>query len=301
MPDPIPAEQTTWGSLVVIYLFIAGVGAGAYLTAWWAERRGLSDRVAVVGRRLAGPLVALGALLLVFDLGAGLTHPWRIVWLYTHPTSMMSLGIWILSVFMVLAVIDGYASLVKFRGRRLPRLRALGTVAAVTAVGVMVYTGLLLGVIGAVPFWNNPALPLLFLVSALSTGMAATLAGSVIVSRRADGVAAFGGLHIGLVGTEALVLAVLLFFAATSHQATTRSSFQAITQGGLAPVFWLGLVTLGLAVPLVYNLIGRRPAGAVLHAPVPVLLECAAVLIGGFLLRHLIVAAGMVGHGFVSI
>ena len=39
-------------------------------------------------------------------------------------------------------------------------------------IGVAVYTGILLGAMPSRPLWNSPILALLFLVSALSTGIA---------------------------------------------------------------------------------------------------------------------------------
>lgn len=302
MPTPIPAPQTTWGWLVVIYLFVAGVGAGAYLTSWWTERHDFPPHLSAAGRYLAAPLVIAGTAMLFFDLGAGFSQPWRVIGLYTHPTSMMSLGTWVLSIFVVLALIDGYAPLVRWHGARLPRFRRLGTVTAVFAVFVAVYTGLLLGVVSAVPFWNNPVLPVLFAVSAVSTGMAATLAGTVIVSHRGEGAAKFGRLHVGFIGAEAVVLALFLFFAATSPQEAARSSFDALIGGGFAVPFWLGLVVVGLALPFVYDVFAHRDAfTTVLHSPAPILIESAFVLVGGFVLRYLVVCAGSIDHVFVSV
>jgi formate-dependent nitrite reductase membrane component NrfD len=42
---------------------------------------------------------------------------------------------------------------------------------AVLALATGTYTGLLLAVIKAVPFWSTGIMPLLFVVSALSTGL----------------------------------------------------------------------------------------------------------------------------------
>jgi formate-dependent nitrite reductase membrane component NrfD len=40
------------------------------------------------------------------------------------------------------------------------------------SIGVGIYTGVLLGSLTARPFWNNPMLPMLFLISAMMTGSA---------------------------------------------------------------------------------------------------------------------------------
>jgi formate-dependent nitrite reductase membrane component NrfD len=46
-------------------------------------------------------------------------------------------------------------------------LRWLGGIKALFALGMSVYTGLLPGVVKAVPFWNTPIVPPLFFVSAV--------------------------------------------------------------------------------------------------------------------------------------
>ncbi len=293
MPELIQNTlQTAWGWLVIIYLFLAGVGAGAYLTSWWASNRDLGGALPVVGRYLAAPVVALGSLLLVFDLGAGSFHA-RIFYLYTHPfTSMMSLGTWILTIFLVLSVIDGYGPLVGVR-----RARWLGDVTALFAGLVAVYTGLLLGVVKAIPFWNSALVPVLFVLSAASTGIAATVLGALVVQRSTcgedDTVTRF---HQGIIVSEAVALALFLFFAASGPSAA-HFSYSRVVVGGLAAAFWVGLVALGLVVPFAYCALRRAPALAhMLRSPGWVAGEAVLVLVGGFFLRYLVVSAGALGR-----
>ena len=62
-----------------------------------------------------------------------------------------------------------------------------------------------------------------------------------------------------------------------------RSDAQAapLLSGHLAPLFWGGLVALGLVIPLLLDLLG----GLRVPAAVPAIL----VLVGGFVLRYVIV------------
>ncbi|MGQ9666703.1 MAG: NrfD/PsrC family molybdoenzyme membrane anchor subunit, partial [Anaerolineae bacterium] len=78
--------QTHWGWLVAIYLFLGGMGAGSLLTAAIVELTG--DRykhafcpTTLIGASVSGPLVIIGSLLLIFDLGAGKMEPWRILYM----------------------------------------------------------------------------------------------------------------------------------------------------------------------------------------------------------------------------
>jgi formate-dependent nitrite reductase membrane component NrfD len=60
-----------------------------------------------------------------------------------------------------------------------------------------------------------------------------------------------------------------------------------ITSGHFAPLFWIGLVGLGLVVPLALNVGGRRVRALGVVSAV-------LVLVGGFVLRYVVV---MSQHG----
>ena len=62
---------TVWGPLIAWYLFLAGVGAGAYIVAVVANVLGERYKPLVKpGIFLGAPLVAIGSGLLLLDLGA---------------------------------------------------------------------------------------------------------------------------------------------------------------------------------------------------------------------------------------
>ncbi len=173
---------TVWGPLIAWYLFLAGVGAGAYIVAVVANVLGDHYKPLVKpGIFLGAPLVAIGSGLLLLDLG----NPLRAYLGFLRPqSSMISVGIWIITIFILLGLLHIAALLFKQVKLSERALRWLGGINAAFAVGTAIYTGLLLGVVKAVPFWNTPMVPLLFLVSALSTGMGAVLLVSSMKSPR---------------------------------------------------------------------------------------------------------------------
>src|SRR5512142_1464352 len=249
---------TVWGPLIAWYLFLAGMGAGAYMVAWAASGLGAQYRPLVKpGVLLAAPLVAIGSLLLLLDLG----NPLRAYLGFLRPqSSMISVGIFIITVFILLSGIHLLALVfkpVKLSGGVLGWLSGL---AAVFALATAVYTGLLLGIVKAVPFWNTPMLPMLFLVSALSTGAGAILL--VLGVQRlvrpaskaeAEELIASGHLlsriDIPLVAVELLVLFFLLFIMNGSNSVAAQSA-QYLLVGGFATAFWVGLVVVGLLLPI---------------------------------------------------
>jgi polysulfide reductase chain C len=174
-----------WGFLIAMYFFLAGTGAGAFLTAVVAERY---DKVAFrplirAGLILSGILVGLGMPFLIADLGAGRSEPWRLILLITNLGSPMTWGVWVLTPFIPLALVLGWLE-VDFlsppwrivawaRGLAIRWRTRLLQVGALLAIAIAIYTGVLLGVVRAVPLWNSFILPMVFFVSAMSTGLAA--------------------------------------------------------------------------------------------------------------------------------
>ncbi|WP_324716122.1 NrfD/PsrC family molybdoenzyme membrane anchor subunit [Carboxydochorda subterranea] len=289
--------QSTWGPLVAWDFFLGGAGAGAYLMAvWlgWTDRRhGWLARTGIV---LGPVLVALGALLLLMDLGEPLRF-WRG---YSRPgSSVMSVGVWLVSLFLVLGAVHLARQLRAWReGVVLGWLAGLN---GVFALGVMLYPGLLVGVVKAVPFWNTPLWPVLFVVAGLSAGVA-VLVGAAQLSRRSGGrpdavEEAMGVLARAmavLVGLEALGLLAVLVVASGSGL-TAAASVAYLVSGGYAWAFWLGLVGLGLVVPLVWSVLAwsSRSGGGVGNLVPWGTVAAVCLLVGAVVLRYSVLAAGL--------
>lgn len=294
--------QTQWGPLIAWYLFLAGAGAGAYLVSYVSDRMGERYRaLARPGVYLGAPLVAIGSLLLLFHLGNPL-QVWRGI--LRPNSSMMSLGIWILIIFLVLSSLHLATFLLpkvfKFSARVMPWIKGCAAVFAVLAI---LYTGLLLGVVKAIPFWNTPVLPLLFLVSSISTGMGAVLLvvgfqrllkpSSEATQSSGESVHALSRVDVALIVTEMLVLFVFLF-TMIAGGTTEAGSARSLVSGDNSVLFWLGLVVIGLLVPFALGAwtITRsaRISGRSLSAVT--MLSAVCLLIGGLALRYAILAAG---------
>jgi polysulfide reductase chain C len=292
----------TWGWYIAWYLFLAGVGAGAYLTGTIAdyldEKYRLASKIAVA---LGAPLVAIGTIFLVLDLG----HPERFMLVFGSPTSMITIGSTIISVFMILGLVHlgfwiwPFKTLEKNNAAR----RALGLLGAIFAVGTAVYTGILLGVVNAIPFWNNSILPMLFLVSATSTGIGAVVAGLAIYHARRtgeerknilDSIKMLGKCDVGLIVLE---LIVLFFYLAVSStiSPTASEAVQLLAYGSLAPLFWGGLVVAGLLLPLAIEASGmiREKTLAAATLVMSAAISGILVLLGGLVLRYSVLLAGV--------
>jgi polysulfide reductase chain C len=287
-------QESAWGWLIISYLFLAGAGSGAFLAAAACDLLApdWSKALARAGSLAAGPLVAIGTMCLVFDLEAGLWQPWRQIYLVSNLHSMISWGVLILSAFIPVALL--YAAAVNeitFIGRGakkyLPALTGIGGFLAVATAG---YTGVLIAVVNGVPFWNTPVMPVLFMASAMSTGLAVAMIGAAIIdidTIRTLSNFALG--HVVFLAVEATVLMLLIFMSLTRSTEAAASASMLIS-GVLSPYFWGLVVVLGILIPFILSIVEYYEYGAM-----PKYLVVAAdllVLVGGMSLRAVIIFSG---------
>ncbi|MGD2206117.1 MAG: polysulfide reductase NrfD [Anaerolineae bacterium] len=302
-----------WGWLVAIYLFLGGMGAGAFLVASLVELTGKryeSEYCAtcMVGAGVSGPLILIGTVLLIFDLGAGLREPWRILHMFTNFTSVMTWGIWILTLFLPIAFLYGLIEVMhvhseilawaRQRLRFLPETlpyrrikRVLCSVGVVLAVGTAIYTGVLLSVVQAVPLWNTPVLPALFLVSAISTGagLSIDLTAALVVPEEPRRFKNLPLIHMLIIGLEIALLALLLVLALNQGGEAAESA-NLLLRGDQMIIFWALVIGLGMILPFLvhgYDLVRRR------HSYVAGVLSGAGVVLAGLFIRYLIVTAAI--------
>ena len=285
--------QKEWGWLIVLYVFLAGLGGGTFLFSFILI---FLDRYTAVARigALVGPLlVSLGSGLLLFDLGSA-TRAYR---LFTTPATLLSSwmirGAWILTAFIILGLAYALPSFSLFNW--LPWNQAsgfglgLGIAAALLAIVVTVYPGLLLGVIKSIPLWNTSALPPLFFLSGLDTGLAALVLMSLAFPSAvgADGLHLFGVIDAGLI---VLLLVALGAYIEIVRQTgvTAAASIRLL----LNPLFIGGVVISGLLLPLAMFICGAYVTDV---QAIRLLDGVASVLIlgGGLLLRLSVIRSGV--------
>ena len=295
--DPV---MEVWGWEISVYLFLGGLTAGImfFSALMLLLNKDEEAPFTVNGLALLGPVVlSLGMVTLFLDLSHKL-FVWRFYTTF-EPTSPMSYGAWILILFYPVAILQvlstfrkGYpwfanwvndiplvASLLDTveRYRRL-----IAWLAIPIAVGLGIYTGILLSAFSARPFWNTGLLGPLFLVSGLSTGAALT----ALIARQHSERRLLTRIDAGLILVEVLLIALLLINLSTGSKPQLEAA--AMLMGGSYTVlFWGVFVTLGLLLPLLleyFEILGSVRRIAML-APV-------LVLLGGYVLRVIAVDLG---------
>lgn len=293
-----------WGAIIAWYLFLAGISAGAYLTAHViGSKFPFATTIKKVGYYLSPPLLAIGLLLLIFDAEAGLYHPLRFIYLLKNiPYSMMTNGTYIISIFMVISLYKGW---MVFKNKETNKW--FDYLGVIFALGTAAYTGLLIGLVKAVPLWNTSILPVLFTVSAISTGIAATVLVASIVDKKACyNLQWLKKTHFSLILLE-LILIFIMFYITSAANQEANLAIQSILSGEWSLHFWLGLILLGLGLPMAIEGMellhlnnATKPQQLEISAAVtgnpsllPIIITEGSVLIGGFILRYLVLVAGV--------
>jgi protein NrfD len=326
-----------WGWEIPVYLFLGGLVAGLMIIAGVrlvAMRP--SERQALVCCTI-GPLVGLvflslgmGALFLDLEHKA---YVWRL-YLTFQPTSPMSWGSWILLLVYPALLANGLAHLpetLPVLAKRFPVLTsvsdfilarprfvvAIGFSNVVLGIALGIYTGILLGALGARPLWSSAVLGPLFLFSGLSTA-AALLHGILVLTTPDDERPAFADFLLSSLArlveakpldtrvapvlaradnsflTIELTLLGLFIIGHLSSTAVHQSAIGLLLTGSYAAVFWVFVVSLGIIIPLGLQTLELQHR--IRHTLAPALL----VLGGGLALRVILVAAGQASHWAVA-
>ena len=299
-----PRPQHIWRWEIAVYLYMAGMGAGAFVIGmfvlWFMKPEvpitlfGFNLDIAKPAL-LWGPLfVAVGAPFLILDLGIKT----RFLYACLNPrTSWLARGFFILSTFIVLGLIVFAVSILfpQLFNTRPTLWLVLEVISVIFAFSTAIYTGVLLKSVKYIPVWNTPLLPVLFLASALSTGsMGVILAmlGSELLFSSADVFAVVAHTVVGyervLIVIEAVILAIYLY---SRYRAKDQgeTSVRLLLSGKLKPLFWGGIVLIGFVFPLALEYaFSCCPENPELLYATGVFLLC-----GGFFLRLGVLASGV--------
>jgi len=274
-----PIAQKEWGTRVALDFYLGGAGAG--LTGAYVVAADVFDgpTKANLGPLLTGlALIVIGLLLVISELGRP-SNFWRA--LNGYRTSWMargsifSIGLVGSSVLLVAALVWGEAALVP-----------------VTAVSSLVFSGLVASYPGFLLFsvldirlWRSPLLPALMFSYSVMSGLSLLQLEDLIL-RVKPGLALSSTL---LAGTVVVVILSLVFWGNSMHLSQgSREGYRFLTRGRLRIPFMLGVVTIGLASPLLcyVSLIISGSSGTLFA-----LVGTSSFLIGAFFFRYSVIRA----------
>lgn len=280
-------KPSHYGQLIANYLFLGGLAGASQMIATIADWCGATRNRFIVraGRYLSLGGILTGPLFLIADLRT--PERWYNMLRIFRRTSPMSIGSWTLTTFGALSSMTAGLQFLADRLRR-PRYRRAARAAALpaTAAGAVMatYTGTLLGATST-PLWARASrfLPALFGISAVATSTA-----SLTLAAHASGASdrttrRLEKLALITAGTE------LLVSAAVDRHWQREGLAGPLKQQPVATAYRAGYKGLGIVAPLIVHglstISGRRSRGLSIAA-------AAATLVGGYLLRSIIVQAG---------
>jgi formate-dependent nitrite reductase membrane component NrfD len=269
-------RQTEWidrrGLILWIAFYTGGLGGGLYV-------------VSLFFNSLWGMLIGW-LIVAVLKGGAHLLYlgkPWRFWRIIMRPQTS-----WLARGFIFVMLFVGFGALQLMISYWAPGNAAeivFKVLAGISALVVAVYTGFVLNTVKAVPFWNSSLLPLLFVLCGILGGFGI----SVLI--------AINGGNVTLSTAEAwsrwllianALLIVIYLWQAAGRETTGKESVMEQIRGSSALVFWVGIVLLGIIIPLVIAFVGMTTE----MAPGILVFGVACEIVGGLALRYNVLKAG---------
>jgi formate-dependent nitrite reductase membrane component NrfD len=297
-----PMRQKEWisgkGILVWLAEVFSALGMGTYLVgllagiggittwAWWATVLGW---VLIVLFKLPFHLVYLGRPLRFWRAIPPFTKAWKTSWLARGMFfSIVFTGAGFLQI--VFWYFLHWGDLSSSAADTLTVLSwIVGVVAGVFILLTGVYCGFAMSYCKSLPFWNTGMLPIVFVIMGIADGLALTMGVNLVTG---GDEAAISGLEFWsriLLVVNALLIAGYLIRAYQRHSAAELAA-QDLIKGSTAWVFWILLVILGIATPLVISI-----ATAFMEGNTEPLLIVAIVChtIGAFALKYSVLKVGI--------
>ena len=295
--------QRHWNWKIAFYLYGAGTSAGLiFLEVVLRGMDVVNETTALWGMWIGLALVLASLAFLFNHLGPG--SRWGFLYVFRRPrTSWIACGAIIVTVLVFLRILVLLPSVQGFEGLAWEEGTASGTILRgailLFAVAFMAYSGLVLSSWNSIAFWNTPLLPTLYVGYSFLCGMAALPLVELIAGGREG---------LGMLGPVlwpyllALLLwngFMLLVYVSGMSTATlpARESARRLVRGEHSLSFWVGTVGIGLALPaVVVAFAAGGQLGTDAAATSLLVVSCAAIQVGGFLLRDNILRVGIYGY-----
>ena len=317
----VDPQLHVWGWEIAVYLFLGGLAAGLLIYAAWFWLMGKKKELPVtvsIAPLLVPVLLILGLMALFIDLRHKLFF-WQ---LYTtiRLQSPMGWGAWTLMIVTPLSIIWASMQLKtlypvldfnnkfikpiqliishqsdnpvmnwdwKFKWVRnlenflQQNFKTFSRIVLIYSIILGIYTGILLSAFNARPLWNTSILGFLFLASGLSTAAAVIM----LMSKSHEERRLFSKIDLVMIVIE-LFLIIHIFMGFLASTQVQISAAYLFLGGPYTLVFWIFVVFLGLVLPAFLEILELK------GNTIPVLIPAALVLIGGLILRFVIVYAG---------
>lgn len=278
-------NQVPWGMPIVMAIYLIGASAGSLVLSAMSSVFGRVEfkPFARMAATLAAILIVAALASIILDWG----RPDRLMIPFFHfqPRSVFSLNAILYSSYMLLCLVYLWAM---FNGKKhLERL--LGLTAVFLAVLVHSGTGAIFGFVYVRELYGSPLLPPSFIAAALSSGTALMIiilyytfrfSGRYLDPRLLTSLGKLMGVFIIVVLYFLFVENITRSYAPANYE---ESSFLLLHGGKYTALFWIGLVGLGMIVPMIVGL------NHALSRNIPLLLGASVLQLAGVLIERFII------------
>ena len=282
-------HQDAFGLNIAIYFYLTGLSAGSFILSTLAYGFGLNQYkpLGKVGVVVATIVLIMAPLFLLIHIGM----PYRTwhLFVYLNMASPITWGSFLLILYPINCIIYGYFM---FKGKMRPT-RVFGFIGIPLAISVHGYTGFILAFGKARALWNTALMPILFLVSAVVSGIALMILVCIIKDRffskekKIDRVLILnlGKLMAWMIVFDLFLVGCDLMVLSVSHS-DAQAAAHLILRGKFSPLFLIVENLLGKIVPFILLIVPRfRRLATVIVASI-------LVVIGIFFMRYVVVVAG---------
>jgi formate-dependent nitrite reductase membrane component NrfD len=270
-------QQKNWidgrGNFIAFAFFLGGISGGLFMAAAYFD--------SVLGMFIAVLISALMGVSYMIHLGQP-SQFWRM--LSKPKTSWISRG------FLFIFLYAGFALIVIILDYWVPSattaIITFKVLGGIFAFAQSIYTGFVVSYVSAIKLWNSAILPILFVICGFSGGLAIlmgiSLGGSAAQINTIENMT-----RITLIAF-AVILIVYLWNTTYSNVAA-RDAVARLLGGNIAAIFWIGVVVLGVIIPIVISIVSYY-----IEASSPLLLTAVVTeIIGGLSLRYIILKGGI--------
>ena len=275
--------QREWGEgrglFLVIGHFLNGIAGGTWLMSLVFD--------SLAGTAVAFAMAALGGAAHLGFLGRP-ERFWRMV--TRMKSAWISRGFLGLSLFLAggfLYLVPQFFSWAPWSPASL--LAQIGYIFAFAGMIVLIgYMGFVYTASKAIPFWNSPLHPVLYIGHALRGGVAALLVVAAFSAPEAGLEQQLLWLWIAVTSAVAVLFAIEMHGAFTSGNVAARGSVRKLLAGSMAVYFYVGTLAVGVAVPAWLVLADWHSV----HTRDVMALIGIASAIGDFFLKYSVIRAG---------
>jgi Ni/Fe-hydrogenase subunit HybB-like protein len=282
-------HQEAFGIFIAIYFYLTGLSAGSFILSTLAYGFGMEKYKPIgrVGVVLATVLLVIAPLFLLLHIGMP-QRAWHL-FVYLNMSSPITWGSFLLVLYPLNCLIYAYFMFKE----KVKQTKLFGYIGIPLAILVHGYTGFILAFGKARALWNTALMPILFLASAIVSGIALMILVYIIKERffsksksiNRDLVFSLGRLlawaivfDLFLVGCDLLVLTI-------SHS-DAQAAVHLLLSGEFSLLFLLIENILGKIVPLFILLVPKfRNLPTVICASI-------LVVVGIFFMRYVVVLGG---------